>query len=86
MSYCRDYKLDLPSVWSIEFKPLAEITEKDEADIELKEAQAQKARADAVVELLEAQVLDGIEARDTLEKEYKLDRSLDGALQRNGNE
>jgi phage-related protein (TIGR01555 family) len=88
LSYCRDYKLNLPPVWSIEFESLLETSKKDKAEIELKRSQAQKARADALVELIDAQVVDGIEARDTLaeDKAYKLDRSLDNALQRNGNE
>ena len=88
LGYCRDYQINLPPVWSIEFESLLETSKKDKAEIELKRSQAQKARADALVELIEAQVVDGIEARDTLEedKAYKLDRSLDNALQRNGNE
>ena len=88
LSYCRDYKINLPPVWSIEFESLLETSKKDKAEIELKRSQAQKARADALVELIDAQVVDGIEARDTLaeDKAYKLDRSLDNALQRNGNE
>ena len=87
-SYCRDYRLNLPQVWNIEFNSLNEISDKDKAEITLKKAQAQKARADALVALIDAQAIDNIEARDTLaeDKAYKLDRSLDGALQRNGNE
>lgn len=85
---CSEYKLNLPPVWSIDFESLSETSKKDKAEIELKKSQAQKARADALVALLDAQVLDGIEARETIadDKEYKLDRSLDGALQRNGSE
>lgn len=88
LGYCRDYRLNLPPVWNIEFESLSETSRKDKAEIELKRAQAQKARADALVALIDAQAVDNIEARETLaeDKAYKLDRSLDNALQRNGNE
>lgn len=86
--YCRDYRLNLPQVWNIEFNSMNETSDKDKAEITLKKSQAQKARADALVALIDAQAIDNIEARDTLaeDKAYKLDRSIDGALQRNGNE
>ena len=85
---CRDYNIKLPDVWHIEFEPLWSMSKAEKADIEKTQADAQKAKADSIVSLINAQVLDATEARATLaeEKDYILDRSLDVALQRSGNE
>ena len=88
LNACRDYKLTLPETWHIEFEPLWSLSKAEKADIENTEADAQKKKADAIAELINAQVLDATEARATLaeEKDYIIDRSIDGALMRSGNE
>ena len=85
---CREYKLALPETWHIEFEPLWSMSKAEKADIEKTKADAQKTKADAINTLINAQVLDATEARATLaeEKDYILDRSLDSALMRSGNE
>ena len=85
---CRDYKLNLPDTWHIEFEPLWSLSKSEKADIEKVKADAQRTKADAINTLINAQVLDVTEARNTLaeEKDYILDRSLDAILQRSGNE
>lgn len=85
---CRDYKLNLPDTWHIEFEPLWSLSKSEKADIEKVKADAQRTKADAINTLINAQVLDVTEARNTLaeEKDYIMDRSLDAILQRSGNE
>ena len=88
ISACRDYNIKLPDTWHIEFEPLWSMSKAEKADVEKTQADAQRAKADSIVSLINAQVLDATEARATLaeEKDYILDRSLDGALMRSGNE
>ena len=85
---CRDYNIKLPDVWHIEFEPLWSMSKAEKADIENTQADAQKKKADSIVSLINAQVLDATEARATLaeEKDYVMDRSLDSVLMRSGNE
>jgi len=85
---CRDYNIKLPDVWHVEFEPLWSMSKAEKADIEKTQADAQKAKADSIVSLINAQVLDATEARATLaeEKDYIMDRSLDSVLMRSGNE
>ena len=85
---CKDYNIKLPDTWHIEFEPLWSESKAEKADVEKTKADAQKAKADAIVELINTQVLDATEARATLDKEkdYILDRSIDSALLRSGNE
>lgn len=85
---CRDYNLNLPETWHIEFEPLWSLSKSEKADIEKVKADAQRTKADAINTLINAQVLDVTEARNTLaeEKDYIMDRSLDAILQRSGNE
>ena len=85
---CRDYKLNLPDTWHIEFEPLWNLSKSEKADIEKTKADAQRTKADAINTLINAQVLDVTEARNTIaeENDYILDRSLDAILQRSGNE
>lgn len=85
---CRDYNITLPDTWHIEFEPLWSMSKAEKADIDKTQADAQRQRADAIVSLINAQVLDATEARATLAegKDYILDRSLDGVLMRSGNE
>ena len=85
---CRDYNIKLPDVWHIEFEPLWSMSKAEKADIEKTQADAQKQKADSIVSLINAQVLDATEARATLaeEKDYIMDRSLDSVLMRSGNE
>lgn len=85
---CRDYKLNLPETWHIEFEPLWSLSKSEKADIEKVKADAQRTKADAINTLINAQVLDVTEARNTLaeEKDYIMDRSLDAILQRSGAE
>ena len=88
LNACRDYKLNLPETWHIEFEPLWSMSKAEKADIEKTKADAQRQKADAINTLINAQVLDATEARATLaeEKDYIMDRSLDSALMRSGNE
>ena len=85
---CREYNLKLPDTWHIEFEPLWSMSKAEKADIEKTQADAQRQKADAINTLINAQVLDATEARATLaeEKDYIMDRSLDNALMRSGNE
>ena len=85
---CIDYNLKLPDTWHIEFEPLWSLSKAEKADIEKTKAEAQRQKADAINTLINAQVLDATEARATLaeEKDYIMDRSIDGALMRSGNE
>lgn len=85
---CRDYNLNLPETWHIEFEPLWSLSKSEKADIDKVKADAQRTKADAINTLINAQVLDVTEARNTLaeEKDYIMDRSLDAILQRSGNE
>ena len=85
---CRDYNIKLPDVWHVEFEPLWSMSKAEKADIEKTQADAQKQKADSIVSLINAQVLDATEARATLaeEKDYIMDRSLDSVLMRSGNE
>lgn len=88
MDACRDYDLNLPETWHIEFEPLWSLSKSEKADIEKVKADAQRTKADAINTLINAQVLDVTEARATLaeEKDYIMDRSLDAILQRSGAE
>ena len=85
---CSEYNIKLPDVWHVEFEPLWSMSKAEKADVEKTKADAQRAKADSIVSLINAQVLDATEARATLaeEKDYIMDRSLDGALMRSGNE
>lgn len=85
---CREYNLRLPDTWHIEFEPLWSMSKEEKANIEKTQADAQRQKADAINTLINAQVLDATEARATLaeEKDYIMDRSLDSALMRSGNE
>ena len=85
---CREYNLNLPDTWHIEFEPLWSMSKAEKADIEKVKADAQRQKADAITSLINAQVLDSTEARMTLaeEKDYIMDRSLDAVLQRSGAE
>lgn len=85
---CREYNLKLPDTWHIEFEPLWSMSKEEKANIEKTQADAQRQKADAINTLINAQVLDATEARATLaeEKDYIMDRSLDNALMRSGNE
>ena len=85
---CKDYNIKLPETWHVEFEPLWSMSKAEKADVEKTKADAQRAKADSIVNLINAQVLDATEARATLaeEKDYIMDRSLDGALMRSGNE
>ena len=85
---CREYNLKLPDTWHIEFEPLWSMSKAEKADVEKTKADAQRQKADAINTLINAQVLDATEARATLaeEKDYIMDRSLDSALMRSGNE
>ncbi|MBR2555677.1 MAG: DUF1073 domain-containing protein [Aeriscardovia sp.] len=85
---CREYNLNLPDTWHIEFEPLWSMSKEEKANIEKTKADAQRQKADAINTLINAQVLDATEARNTLaeEKDYIMDRSLDSVLQRSGAE
>jgi hypothetical protein len=57
-------------------------SEKEEAETKRLKADAKRAKAEAINSLVQAQILDVSEARETLEREedYAIDRSLDSVL------
>jgi phage-related protein (TIGR01555 family) len=79
---CSEYGINLPAEWYIRFKSLWNESEKEEAETKRLKADAKRAKAEAINTLVQAQVLDVSEARETLEREedYVIDRSLDGVL------
>ena len=85
---CKEYNLNLPDTWHIEFEPLWSMSKAEKADVEKTKADAQRQKADAITSLINAQVIDATEARATIaeEKDYILDRSLDDILKRSGAE
>ena len=85
---CKEYNLNLPDTWHIEFEPLWSMSKSEKADVEKTKADAQRQKADAITSLINAQVIDATEARATIaeEKDYILDRSLDDILKRSGAE
>lgn len=82
ISLCKDYEITLPESWEIEFEPLWNPSEKEEAETKKLKADARKADADAINTLVQAQVLDIEEARATLAEHsgYLIDRSLDDLM------
>lgn len=79
---CSEYGINLPSEWYIRFKSLWNESEKEEAETKRLKADAKRAKAEAINTLVQAQILDVSEARETLEREedYAIDRSLDNVL------
>lgn len=82
ISRCSDYDVSLPDKWTVEFKSLWNESEKEKAEVKKLEAEAKAKRADAIKILADAQLLDQMEARATLEKDddYIIDRSLDNEI------
>lgn len=82
ISRCSDYDISLPDKWTVEFKSLWNESEKEKAEVKKLEAEAKAKRADAIKILADAQLLDQMEARATLEKDddYIIDRSLDNEI------
>lgn len=80
---CSDYGIRLPDTYTLEFNPLWQPTEKEQADTEYVKAQTKEREAVTAKTYYEMNALDGSEMRDTLEKngEYELDRSLDDTIQ-----
>lgn len=58
--------------YTLKFCPLYTPSDKDKAEIELKKEQAKKAKADTLVALMGAGVMDETEARDQVRDEYDL--------------
>jgi hypothetical protein len=79
---CSEYGINLPAEWYIRFKSLWNESEKEEAETKRLKADAKRAKAEAINTLVQAQILDVSEARETLEREedYAIDRSLDSVL------
>jgi phage-related protein (TIGR01555 family) len=82
ISRCSDYDINLPDKWTVEFCSLWNESEKEKAEVKKLEAEAKAKRADAIKILADAQLLDQMEARATLEKDddYIIDRSLDNEI------
>ena len=73
----------MPDKYTLEFNPLWQLTEKEQADTEYVKAQTKEREAITAKTYYDMNALDGSEMRDTLEKngEYELDRSLDDTIQ-----
>lgn len=82
LGQCSDYGIHLPDKYTLEFNPLWQPTEKEQADTENIKAQAKEHEAAAAKTYYEMNALDGQEMRDTLVKKgvYELDRSLDDTI------
>lgn len=83
ISQCSDYGISLPDKYTLEFNPLWQPTEKEQADTEYVKAQTKEREAATAKTYYDMNALDGSEMRDTLEKngDYELDRSLDDTIQ-----
>lgn len=83
LGQCSDYGLNLPDKYTLEFNPLWQPTEKEQADTEYVKAQTKEREAVTAKTYYDMNALDGSEMRDTLEKngDYELDRSLDDTIQ-----
>lgn len=83
LGQCSDYGLNLPDTYTLEFNPLWQPTEKEQADTEYVKAQTKQCEAATAKNYYDMNALDGSEMRDTLEKngDYELDRSLDDTIQ-----
>ena len=79
-----DYNLHLPEEYTIEFKPLWNLSDKEQAEVEKLKADTSAAKANAAKTYTELGALDAAEIRDTLAEktDYKLDRALDKPLLR----
>lgn len=83
LGQCSDYGIALPDKYTLEFNPLWQLTEKEQADTEYVKAQTKEREAATAKTYYDMNALDGSEMRDTLEKngDYELDRSLDDTIQ-----
>ena len=83
LGQCSDYGIALPDKYTLEFNPLWQLTEKEQADTEYVKAQTKQCEAATAKTYYDMNALDGSEMRDTLEKhgDYELDRSLDDTIQ-----
>ena len=82
LGLAKDYNLNLPQEYSIEFAPLWNLSGKEKAETEKLIADTQKQKADAAKIYHDLGAIDAKEVRETLsnEKKYILDRSLDDVL------
>ncbi len=78
----KDYELNMPEVYKLEFNPLWNPTAKEDAETRKINADASKEQAEAAKIYHDLGVLDAKEIRDTIEEtsEYLIDRSLDDTL------
>ncbi|WP_301861242.1 DUF1073 domain-containing protein [uncultured Megasphaera sp.] len=83
LSKCSQYNIHLPDKYTLEFNPLWQPTEREQADTEYVKAQAKAQDAAAAKTYYDMNALDGQEVRDGLEKQgiYDLDRGLDDVIQ-----
>lgn len=65
---CSDYHLHLPEAYTIEFNPLWNASDKEQAETESTKAQAISSTANAMNTLIQAGALDVLEARATLKE------------------
>lgn len=77
-----DYNVNLPDEWNIEFKPLWNASEKEQAEVEKMKADTLVAKATASMNLLNMAALDPQEIRDTIKMTgaFQVDDSLDQKL------
>lgn len=83
---CKNYKISLPSEYTLEFAPLRTPTEKEIAETRNLAGQAEKNRADAWDTLIKSGTVYPEEIRDKIEAEglYPIDRTLDDDRQQGG--
>lgn len=79
---CSDYSVHLPHEYTIEFKPLWNATDKEQAETDKLRADAKAQEANAMNTLVQVGALDASEVRDTLKEngDYTMDDSLDGQV------
>lgn len=82
IAHCSEYEINMPDAWNLSFCSLWNETEKEKAETRKILEEAREKRANAICNLVNAQVLDQQEARATLDEcdDYEIDRSLDDAI------
>ena len=82
LSLASDYKISLPQEWNIEFNPLWNASEMENANVRKLEADTLATKAQAAMAFMNMGALDSVEVRNTLKTigGYEMDDSLDKAL------
>ncbi|MBR2215976.1 MAG: DUF1073 domain-containing protein [Selenomonadaceae bacterium] len=82
LSLASDYKINLPKEWRIEFNPLWNASDMENANVKKLEADTLATKAQAAMAFMNMGALDSVEIRNTLKATggYEMDESLDKAL------